>query len=46
MDHRSERPAMLDLGIRDIQRLTLQVHYHDARNIGDVVHFCDAKVTR
>ncbi len=46
LKHQVDVPFPLDLEIAEIRRLTLQVNYHDGRNIGDMVHFCDIKVSR
>lgn len=46
IDNRVDVPEQLDLDVRNVSRLTLQVNYHDGRNIGDIIHFCDAKVSR
>ena len=45
-DNRTDVPRSLDINLRGVNRLTLQVGYHDGRNIGDILHFCDVKVTR
>jgi len=46
LDNRTDPPQNVDVNIQGINRLTLQVNYHDGRNIGDVIHFCDVKVSR
>jgi hypothetical protein len=42
----TDPPQELNLTVRNVNRLTVQVDYHDGRNIGDIIHFCDAKVIR
>lgn len=46
LDNRQDQPQPVDIDIRDVGRLTIEVRYHDGRNIGDVIHFCDLKVSR
>lgn len=46
LKHETDPPIRLDLDISEVNRLTLRVEYQDGRNIGDVIHFCDLKVSR
>ncbi len=46
LKHQMDAPVALDLDVAEVGRLTFQVNYHDGRNIGDMVHFCDLKVRR
>ena len=39
-------PIELDLSVDGVQRLTIEVDYHDRRSIGDLLHFCDLKVSK
>lgn len=46
LKHETDQPIPLDLDINGVERLTLRVDYQDGRNIGDILHFCDLKVSR
>ncbi len=45
-NHQMNPPQVLEIPVEDVGRLTVIVHYHDGRNIGDVIHFCDLKVSK
>lgn len=46
LKHEAGQPLRLDLDMTEVRRLTIYVGYQDGRNIGDIVHFCDLKVSR
>ena len=46
ISHQTATPRELNIPVDDVRRLTLIVNYHDGRNIGDIVHFCDLKVSK
>jgi len=46
LNNTAPQPEVIDVSIAGVQRLTIQVKYHDGRNIGDVLHFCDLRVSR
>ncbi len=46
MKNRNSRPLAVELPLENVERLTILINYHDARNVGDVVHLCDMKVTK
>ena len=39
-------PIELDLSVEGIERLSMEVQYHDRRSVGDILHFCDLKVVK
>ena len=45
-NNQTDTAELLDIDIQEVNRLTIEVRYHDGRNIGDVIHFCDLKVSR
>ncbi len=42
----NKNPLQLDIDVKDVQRLVIEVDYQDGRSIGDLIHLCDLKVSR
>lgn len=39
-------PVNLDVEVSGVERLLIEVDYHDGRATGDLIHFCDPKVSK
>ena len=44
LDNQIDEPQQIEIRINGTNRLSILVEYHDGRNIGDILHFCDARV--
>lgn len=41
-----QNPVEIDINVKGIKRLVIEVDYHDGRAVGDTLHLCDLKVSR
>jgi hypothetical protein len=42
----NKNPLKLDIDLKDVQRLVIEVDYVDGRSVGDMIHLCNLKVSR